>query len=209
MQSFCAHSFLSAYKQLWLWILFYHCCCRAASCFWLKFWLHQGKSLNAGQPAPGVTPSAAPQSSNSSITDILKLHSPLVLLTTHPHTLSSPRQSQACLLIPRLKWHMTKQWFSSVIYNVTHHIIDSAARNIKSNVNNKKGNLGSKLCMKSDAAAWMRLPFLCLPLLFPLHSPVVVFPRQFCTVSGDAELGDRHAQNSPRGWKRKVQTEVG
>lgn len=58
MQSFC--TFLSIFNQLWFWSLFLLLLPRGSSCFWLHFWLHQGKSVNAGQPAPSVTPPGAP-----------------------------------------------------------------------------------------------------------------------------------------------------
>lgn len=97
------------------------------------------------------------------------------LTLAHPHTICCPRQSLSCLLIQHSKWHMTEQWSSSVIYDFTHRIVDSAW-SIQDNVNNKPNNLGSQLCMKGDSAAWntgslRRETSLYLPL------PASVFSR--------------------------------
>lgn len=114
MQSFC--TFLLIFKQLWFWSFFLLLLPRGSSCFWLNFWLHQGKSVNAGQPAPSVTPPGVP------------IQAPLmyrgsVRLWCHPQHIHTH-----CLVAvnlwpfsptPRPKNDTRPSSYSSVIYNIT------------------------------------------------------------------------------------------
>lgn len=193
MQSFC--TFLLIFKQLWFWSFFLLLLPRGSSCFWLNFWLHQGKSVNAGQPAPSVTPPGAP------------IQAPLmyrgsVRLWCHPQHIHTHYLVAVNLWLvsptPRPKkkndtWpsSCTPLWFMILL------CLEENQRHVK------EGNLGSLLCTTWDAVAWGPLGEASSCLSSP-SPPVGVFPLSpRCSAQRCRAQWQACPKNSPRGWRGK------